>query len=1168
MKNDLLPDFRLELLGPPMLRRGEDASFLHDPDKPYLLLFLLAATQDGITRAEACDILWPGVPQNRARASLSTALYTLSARLETESFPKKTRTSLFWNLPSDAADIRQVLFPSPPDGCARIHPAHLCDSCRKMASSRLFLLSRPFLQNVRIPKDSPFSRWAEKIQRALAEVKAATEREIIPALHPPSANAEDDRAVELRPLTALVLRLVPTDPLPDDELLDRLEPVRHSAEDLIRTRGGFVVPSSPDTVTAYFGFPRCRENEGRFAADCARKLLAQRPPDPSFSLSVGLHSGLAPCDSARGIPDPFGRLSEMARTASEVVPAFSLAATESSALLLQSHFRLSPIPFTTPPLFLVEEGLSVPDNTAAFTSGIFGRESELSLLRRSWEETRYGKRRTIWLEGEAGIGKSALLSSFVKEVKSSGAPHNVREYFCLPEHQGTPWAPIIRSIRRQTGLDEPFLSSSERTYRLERYLLERERPVEKDLPLLRHLLGEKEPLPETLQRLSPDRVRETLETFLLDVISHLSRSAPLLLVMEDVHWADQATLALVKKSFERMGPISMTMILSCRDRRSLEVLDLPLPDTMITLSRLDRQSARRLVSRAAGRTLSAASLRRILDMGEGIPLYLRELAMLARDEELPLPPTLNTLFASRTDTLPLRLRQILPSAAALGITFQESLLRLLVLEPQSLETDLEELCHAGLLDKNTQTPLTYSFHHALLREAVLASLSAPGRRATHSRIADLFASRETDIPPEDLAFHLEKAGRVEEAVPAYRLAAKRASAKGATSDASLHLSKALSLVRSNPRSFPGETELSILLEAGPLAVSLQGHGSEKVAEIYARAAELADTLPDTEHPFPLRFGLWTTAFTRVGPSAARPLGEDLRLCAQGLNDPELSLRAEYALGGTLFWTGELALSKAHLLSALKYAEESRRCRESENEIDAFAEDPEMGSRAYLSWVTGISEDPEEGLREAQRAIRRAEGIGHPNSLGYALAFDCYLKMLLGDPKGAGEVARRSRELAEQYGYLQWEVVGQVAAAFADGTKESLTASRMAVEAIGTVLPGLAPLFTLIAAMTALKANEPEIARTSALRGLDESKKTGARAFDPELFRIAGEGLLLSGGSPEEAADLFLRGVESANLAGSIFFAARSGKSLLKVRPGEGATYQKFLSKLLSGGNRV
>ena len=69
-----------------------------------------------------------------------------------------------------------------------------------------------------------------------------------------------------------------------------------------------------------------------------------------------------------------------------------------------------------------------------------------------------------------------------------------------------------------------------------------------------------------------------------------------------------------------------------------------------------------LVSRAAGRTLSAASLRRILDMGEGIPLYLRELAMLARDEELPLPPTLNTLFASRTDTLPLRLRQILPGA--------------------------------------------------------------------------------------------------------------------------------------------------------------------------------------------------------------------------------------------------------------------------------------------------------------------------------------------------------------------------------------------------------------------------------------------------------------------------------------------------------------------------
>ncbi len=1168
MSDDLLPDFRLELLGLPVLRRGDRESFIHEPDKPYFLLFLLAATKDTLSREAACDILWPGVQKTRARASLSTALYTLSTRLGTDFFPQKNRTSLHWNLPPSSADIREVLFPSPPDGCARIHPAHLCDSCRNMALSRLEQLSRPFLQNIRIPKDTPLFQWVENIQRALAEMKALTEREIAHAHHPPSANAEDDRMVELRPLTALVLRLVPTDPLPDDELLDSLEPVRLSAEELIRTRGGFVVPSSPDTVTAYFGFPRCRENEGRFAADCARKLLAHHLSDPSFTLTIGMHSGLAPCDPGRSIPDPFGRLSEIARTATELVQPFSLVVTESSALLLKSHFRLSPVPVIAPPLFLVEEELSAPDRTAALATGIFGRDFELSLLRRSWEETRHGKRQTIWLEGEAGIGKSALLSSFVKEVISSGAPHNVREYFCLPEHQGTPWAPIIHSIRRQTGIDEPSLSLSERTYRLERYLLERERPVEKDLPLLRHLLGEKGTLSELLQRLSPDRLRETLETFLLGVISHLSRSAPLFLVMEDVHWADQATLALLKKSFERMGPVSMTMVLSCRDRRSLEVLDLPLPDTMITLSRLDRQSGRHLVSRAAGRTLSAANLRRILDMGEGVPLYLRELALLARDEDVPLPPTLNALFASRTDTLSLRLRQILPPAAALGITFQESLLRPLVLEPSTLERDLENLCQAGLLEKKNKLPTTYSFHHALLREAVLASLSAPARRTIHSRIANLFASLETEIPPEDLAFHLEKAGRTEEAVPAYRLAAKRASAKGATSDASLHLDKALSLVRSDPARFPGGTELSILLEAGPLAVSLHGHGSETVAGIYTRAAALANDLPDTEHPFPLRFGLWTTAFTRVGPDAARPLGEDLLRCAQGLNDRELSLRAEYALGGTLFWTGELLLAREHLLSALRYANAKDSKGGRESELDAFAEDPEMGSRAYLCWVTGISGDPEEGLREARRAIRRAEAIGHPNSLGYALAFDCYLKMILGDPKGAGEVARRSRELAEQYGYFQWEVVGQVAEAYAQGDKKSLAASRSAVLAIGTVLPGLAPLFTLIEAMTALRANEPESALSSALRGLEESKKTGARAFDPELFRIVGEGLLASGGSIDEAVAFFLRGAGSADLAGSTFFAARSRKSLLKVRPGEDATYQKYLSTLQSGRDRI
>ena len=1169
MENDHSSELRLDLLGPPFLQVGDKTFFLHEPDKPFFLLFLLATTKEALFRDTACDILWPGLPRNRARANLSTSLYNLSKRLGLPDFPGTTRTTLFWNLPSLSVDIRQVLFPVPPDGCMEIHPPRLCTACRREALSRLDHLSRPFLEGIRILDRSPLSQWAHGIRQALAEAKTTIERDLASAI--PLAQGTDldtGRPIELRPLTALVLRLTLPGPMADDEILERTEPIRVSAEELLRSRGGFIVPSSPETVVAYFGYPRCREEEVRIAADCAQNIKDVLFRKSSFSLSIGLNAGLAPCDSGRNLPDPFGRLSSLALATAEKTPAFSIAATESTALFLRNHFHLTSLAPMDPPVFLIQGGLSVPDRRSSVVAEIFGREDEISRLRKCWGESCQGERRTVWLEGEAGIGKSALIDAFVKTLESSGSPYNIRKYFCLPEHQGTPWAPITRSIRNQTGLDTLSLSSSERTYRLERYLLERERSVAGDLPLLRHLLGEPGELPEILRRLSPERLKETLETFLLGIISHLSRSAPLLLVLEDVHWADQATLALLKKSFERMDQISMTMILSCRERRSLDTLDLPLPDTMISLGRLDRQSGRHLVSRTAGRNFSPTDLRRILDLGEGVPLYLRELALLAKDEATPLPPSLNTLFASRTDTLPFRLRQILPPAAALGIVFHESSLRPLVPSPATLGSDLEELCQTGLLDRKTIDPPTFSFHHALLREAILSTLSAPARRSLHRRIADSLSLLIQETPPEDLAFHLEKAGRLEEAIPAYRLAASRAAEKGATSDAFLHLNTALALVQSNPNSFSGETELALLLEAGPLAVSLQGHGSEAVAAFYNRASELAEVLPENMRPFPLRFGLWTSAFTRVGPTAARPLGEDLLLCAREIGSPEFCLRAEYALGGTLFWSGSLTLAKEHLLKALAYADEARRRQEEERVVESFAEDPEMGSRAYLSWIRGITDDPEEGLREARRAIERAEAIGHPNSLGYALSFDCYLKMLLGDPDGAGEAALRIRELAEKYGYLQWDIVGQVAVAYVEGRKEHLAASRAAVEGIGGVLPGLSPLFTLIEAMTSLRADEPEAARNAALRGLGDSKKTGARAFEPELFRMAGEGLLASGGSPSEAVDLFRQGLESARASGATFFAARSGKSLARIRPEAVKVYQECLGQLASGRDRV
>jgi DNA-binding SARP family transcriptional activator len=122
MENDHSSDFRLDLLGPPLFRLGDKKLYLQDADKPFFLLFLLAGSKDPLYRDTVCDLLWPDLPKNRARANLSTSLYNLSKRLGLPNFLGATRTTLYWNLPSSSVDIRQVLFPTPPDVCAEFHP--------------------------------------------------------------------------------------------------------------------------------------------------------------------------------------------------------------------------------------------------------------------------------------------------------------------------------------------------------------------------------------------------------------------------------------------------------------------------------------------------------------------------------------------------------------------------------------------------------------------------------------------------------------------------------------------------------------------------------------------------------------------------------------------------------------------------------------------------------------------------------------------------------------------------------------------------------------------------------------------------------------------------------------------------------------------------------------
>lgn len=1181
--------FELTLLGSPKFFCDGREQSLVLLDKPWALLVYLATDQKEHVREELAGLLWPGMPKAKARSNLSTTLYILAGRTGRPDLLKATRTHVQWvhaqESTKDASsqnpvDIADALSSAPPFGCDRLHSPTLCPRCQVQMASKRESLGKTFLDHALLPDIPPFVRWVESV-REKVRIRAAELDRLLTGERETSS-ASSSHFVENRHLTVLCAAPELSEDLPDDEILETLDPWKTAAEALISSRGGWVVQSREREVVAYFGYPVSLEEAPRQAAMAALSLVAGPgiPGRERIRIRAGIHTGDTSCDVRRGIPDAAGRLLGEARIATSLARPGTVLVTDPTLLLLGERFLSEAQEGPDKARYHRLVGETSLPRRAGPPQIFVGREAEMESLREAWKKTSRGLRQILWVTGEAGIGKSALIASFIRHVR--GTPSIVREYDCLPEHQGTPWAPIIRFLRRHLSFDDPSLTRSDRLYRAERYLLDLHLLPERDLPLLLHFLGEtgrssKED--KELNLLSPDLLRTRIEAFLSDILSRLSDKSPLLAVFEDIHWADHATLSLIEKSLGHLPAVPMTMLFSSRETASLKALSIPPPDLVIPLGRLPRTAGSSLVSKISRRPLSPGELRTILDRGDGVPLYLSEMARMASSlSKEGIPPTLRDLLASRIDAVDERHRDVLRAAAVLGLNFREDLLRS-VLQEGGLSPDrsaaglgkiLSALADQGLVDRETEEPPSWSFHHALVREAVLSSLSAAARRSLHDRIANVLLREfpETlERSPGDAAPHLEAAGRLETAAIMWEKASERAAARGAWRDAFNHLEKALELVRKTPDAFPKDRELGLLLAAGPIAVAIDGHGSATVAEIYHQAEKLSGATPGSSYVFPLQFGLWTTAFTRVGPLSARPLGESLLALGRQNGNRQECLRAGYALGATTFWTGELDYSGDRLREALQYAE-GRDKGGPAPLLAAYAEDPVMGALAYQCWGLGLQGDPDRALLAADRAVARAEEISHPNSLGYALAFLTYLKILLQDPEGVERAARRSLELAGRYGYYQWELVARIALSYAAATRESLAECRTSVRNISSVLSGLPTIFFLAEAKTALRAGQISEARETVREGLEESRRTGASVFDPEFLRIEGEALFaLDPKKRDEAADLFRTAIEKATASHAVLFAFRSALSLATILPEETAPLASLTRRLLSGRNR-
>ena len=427
---------------------------------------------------------------------------------------------------------------------------------------------------------------------------------------------------------------------------------------------------------------------------------------------------------------------------------------------------------------------------------LVGRDAELGRLKALFDAARSSSGTAALITGEAGIGKTALLRVFAAHARRSGARVLVAE--CSPIGARRPFGPLVRIAEEA---------------------LERWPAVARQMPTVTRSLGSLLPaLAGASERAQTGANSEAFVAFMRT----LARDAPLVLGIDDLHWADESTLEVIPLLARRARNVPLLLVLTTRTADSdlghaakavLVELERARSADEIALRPLEPQRVAEMTQGIFGGTPVPATFTEALAArAEGNPFFVEELlralaergALREVDGRWAVPPHVDDAVLPRSVRRAVELRlQELPGAAqgtlrvaaTLGVTFEDGLVARTAQVPEAEAAGhLRAAERLGLLER--AGPTGHRFRHALTREAILSGVEPLERRALHQRAArtiEAWSEGTTDDRVEELAYHFDEAGERDQAMAYHARAAKQADRFGAFARARVHLERAIAL---------------------------------------------------------------------------------------------------------------------------------------------------------------------------------------------------------------------------------------------------------------------------------------------------------------------------------------------------------------------------------------
>jgi class 3 adenylate cyclase len=794
---------------------------------------------------------------------------------------------------------------------------------------------------------------------------------------------------------------------------------------VIERAGGFVAKYMGDGVLAYFGYPRADEHDAERAVRAGLQLVKvvaglDTAAGVPLQVRVGIATGLVIVGDLIGEGE--ARERGVVGETPNLAARLQALAAPGTVVIAPSTRRLTGGLFDYADLGAVEiKGLAAPvaasqvlresaaesrfEALRATATPLVGRDEELALLQRRWQQAKSGEGCVVLVSGEPGIGKSRLAQTLLDRL--AGEPHIRLRFYCSPHHQDHALYPTIAQLERAAGFRRED-TAAQRLDKLEAVLAQAAEDLGEATPLLAALLslpaGERYPLLDV----TPQKQKERTLRALVAQVEGLATRQPVLILFEDAHWSDPTSLELLDLIIDRAPSRRVLLIVTFRPELTPPWTGRP-HVTSLGLNRLaPRQRAEMIAGVTGGKALPDEIAAQIIDRTDGVPLFVEELTKAVVESGmltdagdrytaagpvplLAIPASLQASLLARLDRLA-PVREVAQIGAALGRQFSHELIAAVAAMAQrQLDDGLAQLVGAELIYRRGTPPdAEYTFKHALVQDAAYSTLLRGRRQQLNARIAATLEDRFPEIvaaQPALLAHHCAEAGLVEKAIAYWLAAGRQAWGRSMLAEAVTLLQRGLALVPTVPDGdWRREIELDLRIALGQALIPNRSWGAPELAEVHSRARELASTL---RRPRALLFALWgqfTDHWARADMKGARRLGAELRALGDTTGDVPMQVLGCDAGGTACFHLGEFTAGWAYLEEGLALYDPADRPSYSE----VLSHDARVFLRIHSSWVLACLGHFDQALFQRDAALDEARRLSDPPTLAIALSAACVI----------------------------------------------------------------------------------------------------------------------------------------------------------------------------------